>query len=110
MSWVWILHLLIVVLVAVAIFVPNRTYKNTVLLFLLFAAVQFMFYGRCGLTDLEYYLSGKEYGQGFIYRLMSPFLKVSESYFDMGLHLLHAAYIAILFYQLGFKLSPLMKA
>lgn len=103
-----VVHLLVVIAVLVSIFIPNQIFKNAVVFFLLFVLFQFATnYGKCGLTKLEYWITGQEYGTGFIYRLMNPYLKVKEEYFDNWLHIVHISYILILLYQLDFKLKPL---
>ena len=101
-------HFLIVIAWLASIFVPNAAYKNAAVLFLLFVLFQFSTnYGKCGLTQLEYWITGREYENGFIYRLMNPYLKVTEDYFDKGYYIVHISYIFILLYQLDFKLTPL---
>jgi hypothetical protein len=37
---------------------------------------------RCGLTELEYQISGKPYNQGFIYKIIKPLIYIQEKTFN----------------------------
>lgn len=37
---------------------------------------------RCGLTELEYNISGKEYEEGFIYNIIKPLVYIKEKTFN----------------------------
>ena len=40
-------------------------------------------YEKCGLTELEYVVSGKPYGQGFLYRFLNGVTKMKENKFNV---------------------------
>ena len=52
------------------------------------------------LTQLEYYIMGEKYKDGFLYRLINPIIKVPENYFDKYLYIVHIIFITTLIYQL----------
>jgi hypothetical protein len=93
------IHAVLILSVAIAPLVPNRQYKIYALTFLLYLAFQHATgYQRCGLTDLEYILLGKQYQSGFLYRLINPLVScANETCFDKYLHIVHLLYIIILF-------------
>lgn len=37
---------------------------------------------RCGLTELEYYVSGKPYEEGFVYKIIKPLVYIKEKTFN----------------------------
>ena len=37
---------------------------------------------RCGLTELEYYITGKEYEHGYIYKIIKPLTYIKEKPFN----------------------------
>lgn len=59
-----------------------------------------MGYEKCGLTQLEYWVMGEKYQQGFLYRLINPIIKVREDYFEKGLVYFHIFLIIVFAYQL----------
>lgn len=96
------IHFLLLVGTAASIFIDNCYYKEFVFNFLVFLLIKYMTgQERCGLTELEYYFLGEQkYQEGFIYRLITPIVKVSEQYFSNFLYVLHISWIIILFAQL----------
>ena len=96
-----LIHLIIVLFVAIAPIYPNRLLKKTVFILLLYLLFQYISgYERCGLTVLEYVVMGKKYQEGFIYRLITPIIKIPEKYFEQYLFYIHSIYIIILYIQL----------
>lgn len=96
-----LIHFIIVFLISISIFIPSQKFKKYILIILLFILFHLMTnHGKCGLTELEYYITGKPYELGFIYRILSPFMNVDKKYFKNKLYLLHLLYIIILIYQL----------
>jgi len=96
-----IIHFIIVLIVFIAPFIDNLTLKQNVLVFLLYLLFQYLTgYQKCGLTELEYVVMGKEYEQGFLYRIINPIIKVPENYFNKWLILIHLFYVFILCYQI----------
>jgi hypothetical protein len=96
-----LLHLILVIFIIIAPFVSNRQIKLYVFIFLLYLLFQYLTgYNRCGLTELEYYVMGEKYQEGFLYRLISPVIKVPEAYFDKCLLVFHLIYVFILGMQI----------
>lgn len=97
-----LVHLLLVICLLISIFINNCFIKNLALVFLIFLIFQYILgYGKCGLTELEYWILGeKKYKQGFLYRLIHPLIKIPENYFDNGLFVLHLVWIAVLVCQI----------
>lgn len=84
-----------------SIFYNNYTIKKNALVILLFILFHYITKnGRCGLTELEYLIKGEKYQEGFIYRLITPIIKVSKTYFDNYIFIIHILWIYILSYQL----------
>lgn len=95
------LHLILVLSVISSIFISNLEFKKLSLTFLLFIFAQYITnYGKCGLTELEYAIRGKECKEGFIYRLIKPIITVPEKYFNEHFYWIHILWILILGYQL----------
>ncbi len=96
-----LLHLILVLLIAIAPFYPDKTLKKSVFIFLLYLFFQYLTgYEKCGLTILEYVVMGEKYQEGFMYRLINPLIKVPEKYFDQYLFYVHSFYLVILYMQL----------
>lgn len=96
-----IIHFIIVSIVIIAPFIDNSILKQNVLVFLIYLLFQYLTgYERCGFTELEYLVMGKEYEEGFLYRIINPIIKVPENYFNKWLILFHVFYVFILFCQL----------
>jgi len=100
-----LVHLIIVICVIASVFVPNCKFKQYALVLLIFLLVQYILgFEKCGLTQLEYYILGKEkYQQGFMYRLINPVIRVPENYFNNGLLYFHIIWIAVLIYQMHYS-------
>lgn len=97
-----IIHLVLVIFILIAPFVNNIQIKINVFIILCYLLFQYLTgYNRCGLTVLEYYVMGKEYEEGFLYRLITPIIKVPENYFDKCIFGIHLIYIIILMLQLN---------
>jgi hypothetical protein len=98
-----LLHFILVAIISFSIFLPFTEIKYNSLVLLIYILFQYLTnYGKCGLTQLEYYIMGEKYQEGFLYRLIKPVITVSESYFDNYLFILHIIYIIILAYQLEY--------
>jgi hypothetical protein len=96
-----IIHLVLVFFIIIAPFINSLEIKKHVLVFLLYLLFQYLTgYNRCGLTQLEYYVMGEEYQEGFLYRIINPIIKIPEKYFEDFLYLFHVIYVLILIYQL----------
>jgi len=96
-----LIHVILIFFISISIFIPLHKFKKNILLILLFILFHHITNnGKCGLTQLEYYITGKPHSHGFIYRLLKPFLKIDEKYINNKLYLLHLLYIIILTYQL----------
>jgi hypothetical protein len=101
-----LIHLILVIFIIIAPFVNNRQIKINIFIILVYLLFQYLTgYNKCGLTELEYYMMGKDYQQGFLYRLIGPVIKVSEDYFDKWIFIFHFIYVGILGYQLYYSIS-----
>jgi hypothetical protein len=97
-----IIHLIIVLAVISAPFINNYKLKETIYVFLIYLLLQYISgYEKCGLTYLEYLIMGEKYKEGFMYRLIKPIIKISESYFDKYIIFVHLIYIYVLHNQLN---------
>lgn len=95
------LHLLLVIGVVVAPFVPVREYKQYALAFLLFLVLQFFLnQGECGLTEIEAFVLGEKKVEGFLYRLINPVIQFHHTEFYQYVRVFHGTYIAILVGQI----------
>ncbi len=93
--------MLLILTIAIAPIVPHKTYKEYVLILLVFMLAHYLTnYGRCGLTSMEMLLLGDQYQSGFLYRLITPIITLPESYLDAGLYILHGIWIIVLYLQL----------
>ncbi len=100
---IWILHLLLVLCIFLSVIVNDKLIKIFSVAFLFYLLLQYMTgYEKCGLTELEYYVKGERYKEGFLYRLIKPVIRVPEKYFYEKLYLVHLLWILILLYQLGY--------
>lgn len=96
-----LIHILLIVGVFASLFINNCYLKELSLTLLIFLLVQYLLgYEKCGLTQLEYWVMGEKYQEGFIYRLINPIIKVREDYFNKGLVYLHLFLIAVFSYQI----------
>lgn len=81
-----IIHLLLILFVILCPFVTNNKqliHTNITLLFyFLFKWIINDEKAKCGLTQLEYYISGKEYEDGFIFRIIKPLVYIEEKTFN----------------------------
>jgi hypothetical protein len=99
-----IIHFILVSIIITAPFINNETMKKNVLIFLIYLLFQYLTgYQRCGFTELEYLVMGKDYESGFLYRLINPLIKIPEEYFDKWLFGFHLLWICILLNQLNNK-------
>ena len=95
-------HLIVIIFLVIAPIYPNKHFKKTVFILLLYLFFQYISgYEKCGLTILEYIVMGEKYQEGFIYRLINPIIKIPEKYFDQYLFYIHSIYIVILYIQLN---------
>jgi hypothetical protein len=100
---IYYLHLLLVTIVFISIFINNKKIKIITFVFLIYLMLQYITgYEKCGLTELEYYFKGKDYEEGFLYRLIKPVIRTPEKYFYKNLYIAHAIWIIVLAYQLDF--------
>jgi len=97
---IWIIHLFLVISIIIVPFVHIIDYKKGILIILLFLLFQYLSgYEKCGLTELEYFLMGEKYKEGFLYRIINPIIKIPENYFNNWLYLIHIIYVLILIKQ-----------
>lgn len=97
------IHLFLVLLIVLSLFIPNQKLKEMVLVILLLVMSKYITGDtKCGLTRLEYLVTGSEYQEGFIYRLITPLLTIPEEYFEKHLFTFHSIWIIVLIYQLYF--------
>jgi hypothetical protein len=95
------LHLLIILFIILSPFIDNKQIKTYVLVFLSYLIFQYITgYRKCGLTELEYKIMGKEYKNGFLYRLINPMINIPEFYLDEIVQGVHIILIFVLYYQL----------
>ena len=96
-----ILHILLFLFLASSIFISNIKIKQIAFILLIFLFFQYIInYGKCGLTELEYFIMGKKYKEGFLYRLITPIIKRDEHYFNYYYYIFHILWIIILYYQI----------
>ncbi len=96
-----LIHFIIVVLIGLSPFINVYKIKYYSFIFLIYLLFQYISgYQKCGLTQLEYYVMGKNYEEGFLYRLINPLIKVPEHYFNKYIICIHLIYIIILFNQI----------
>lgn len=94
-------HLFIVIFAFSSIFIENYTMKNYALTLLSFILYKYIMGEKtCGLTHIEYMISGKEYEEGFIYRIIKPIFTIPENYFEKYLFVIHCIWIIILVGQI----------
>ena len=98
-----LLHLILVIFIVIAPFLPNKQIKFNIFIILVYLLFQYLTgYNRCGLTELEYYVMGEKYQEGFLYRLINPIIKLPEDYFDKCILVFHLIYVFILGMQIYF--------
>jgi hypothetical protein len=96
-----IIHFILVALIVISPFVNSIYLKKNILIFLIYLLFQYLTgYQKCGLTQLEYLAMGQKYQEGFLYRLINPWIKIPESYFDKWLFVVHIILIMVLIYQI----------
>ena len=96
-----LIHLLLIICITISIFIPSLIFKEYILLILIFILLHYITNnGKCGLTQLEYYITGKPYELGFIYRIINPIIKINPKYLKNKLYIIHILYIIILMYQI----------
>jgi hypothetical protein len=96
-----ILHILLFLFLSCSIFISEIKIKQIALIILIFLFIQYIInYGKCGLTELEYFIMGEKYKEGFLYRLITPVIKRDENYFNYYYYIFHILWIIILCYQI----------
>lgn len=74
-----LLHYIIIFFIIIIPFTNNEKYIELNILFLSYALLKWVFgYNKCGLTQLEYLLNNKPYGEGFIYRHLNKIFLMDE--------------------------------
>lgn len=96
-----IIHYALIICILASIIIPNCRFKVIVIILLILLLVKYLFnYNKCGLTQLEYWVLGKNnYQNGLIYRTLNPVINVPENYFNNGLLLIHIVIIIVLVVQ-----------
>lgn len=83
-SLIKIIHFLLVAFVVIAPFTGSKTLININIVILGYMSLRWISgYEKCGFTELEYLVSGKPYGQGFLYRLLNGVTKMQENKFNV---------------------------
>jgi hypothetical protein len=78
-----IIHMILILFVIIAPFTQNKTLiKYNIVLLSYFLFKWITGYNRCGLTEIEYLLSNKPYGTGFIHRLLNNVVNIEEMQSD----------------------------
>ena len=96
-----LIHLLIVLAVVTAVFIPICLWKIIVLGFIIFMIIKIAIgYNECELTALEYQLQGKTENEPFIYRLFQPYISVSKGTFHFVTNSIMLVIMLILIYQI----------
>lgn len=94
-------HLIFCLFILLSIFVSNIKYKQYALTLLILLLYKYIFgIKTCGITQLEYYIRGETYKEGFLYRIVKSIITTPEHYFDKYLFVLHIIWIVLLSYQL----------
>ncbi len=97
------IHIILLFLLLFAPFYKKEHIRNCIFI-LIFILYKWNIDGSCGLTKLEYYLLGyKNESQGFIYRLINPFLSITEKKFDIYLNIITVIYILLLIIIYNYK-------
>ena len=79
-----IIHFILVGFVILAPFSGSKALINMNIILLGYMSLRWISgYEKCGLTELEYIVSGKPYGQGFLYRLLNGVTKMKENKFNV---------------------------
>jgi len=96
-----LIHLILIIIIITSVFIPNYQLKQFSFAFLIFIFIHWITnYGRCGLTEIEYIIRGEKYKEGFIYRIVKPIITIPEKYFENYIHLIHAIWTFVLYYQI----------
>ena len=95
------LHIILILFLSLSVFIDNSRIKTQALILLILIFGQYITnYGRCGLTELEYIFTQKNYKEGFIYRIVKPVITLPENYFNKYYYVLHILWICILWLQI----------
>jgi hypothetical protein len=98
---IFLLHLILFIFLCSSIFIPSNKCKYYALIILLFVLGHYITNnGKCAITEIEYYIKGVNYKEGFFYRLINPVITVSPVYIDNQYYFLHILLILILCFQL----------
>lgn len=99
-----LIHVALFYFFSLSIFIDDCDIKKFSFVLLVFIMGQYLSeYGKCGLINIERYFLGKDFKNGFVYRLIKPVIcyktsPIYERYFWIQL-----VYIGILFIQLKNK-------
>lgn len=100
-SLVRYIHYLLIILILISPFVSNQTLKQYMLIILVYSFFKYMFgYKKCTLTEIEYWLTGEKYENGFLYKLANPFIDIDIEKLNTYIMLFYVIYIIILSIQL----------
>lgn len=96
-----LMHTILIGAIIIAPIIESKEYKRNIFIILIFLLCHYITNnGKCGLTQLESMLLGKQYKSGFIYRLITPLINVQEWYVDNGIYAIHILLIFILYQQI----------
>jgi hypothetical protein len=94
-------HLLLIIFLLVSPYFSKDNCRNA-LVILIYIYFKWKVDGSCGITRLEQKLTGKKEEQGFIYRIVNPYLSINEGIFKKKLEFLTILVIVYYFILLGY--------
>ncbi len=103
---IFIIRLIHFILLLVLLGAPfyKKDYIKYSIIILILILYKWNIDGSCGLTKLEYILLGHtDESEGFIYRLINPFLSIPENKFDKYLNIITIIYIILLIIIYNYK-------
>jgi hypothetical protein len=92
-------HFILIIFLLISPYFSKEYCKNS-LVILIYIFYKWKVNGSCGLTNLEHKLTGKKEEDGFIYRIVNPYLSIRETTFKKKLEII--TLILIVFYYFMF--------
>jgi hypothetical protein len=91
-----LIHFLLIGFVLITPFTGSKTLIKINIVLLAYLSLKWLTgYDKCGLTELEYAVSNKPYGQGFLYRFLDGVFKMKEAKFNIIVILLTVIWLAL---------------
>lgn len=94
-------HLLLIIFLLASPYFSKEKCKNA-LVILIYIYFKWKVDGSCGITKLEQKLTGRKEEQGFIYRIVNPYLSINEGVFKKKLEFLTILIIIYYFILLNY--------